>query len=454
MLDIEIKTTRVCLLVFHLFLTGLTLNAQFPSTTESPVIGQPCPDITFDKLLYYSKRHANLKDFTGKWLVLDFWNAHCGSCISSMPKIDSLNKAFSGKMQFILVGYTGSQYTKKSDMQTITRMYTRLQKKWNLNIPIYFDSVLFTRFSITGCPFIVVLDDKGIVRTITNTLQAKEILALLNDKEVNIPLASNSYQQAEQWKPVDLNHPFLLNNNGGRDTQYLFRTLLTNYNVDIPRFNAGYFFPFPEPNRVLFIGVSVLELYDIAYRDTMFNIPLRFKLNSYGRYWTTPILQMKDTSIFMSNTNSGVNLYCYSLEVPRNRANTVYMQKIMQKDLEMYFGYRGEIEKRQMPYWKLENVSFEKKNIDSSASEAPEEIEGDGLTGIVLRHSPVSSLINIIWGRNSSEPPFVDETGIKASVNITLDCDLTNFESLKTALKQNGLNLVRGTREMMVIVIK
>jgi hypothetical protein len=65
------------------------INAQGNDEAKCyPEVGKPCPDFTLHNIEYYSKKEASVKDFRGKWLILDFWNKGCGACIASFPKIN------------------------------------------------------------------------------------------------------------------------------------------------------------------------------------------------------------------------------------------------------------------------------------------------------------------------------------------------------------------------------
>ena len=55
---------------------------------------------------------------------------------------------------------------------------------------------------------------------------------------------------------------------------------------------------------------------------------------------------------------------------------------------------------------------------------------------------------------NDDTIPFFDETHFTNNIDITLDGDLTKFEEVRRVLQMNGLDIVKGTREMKALVIK
>jgi len=156
-----------------------------------PKIGKPCPDFHFKDVEHYSKKSISLKDFKGQWLMLDFWNRYCSVCLGRMPGTDSLHKKFSKRVSFILVGYTGSRYTHRSDDKPIHELYGKLRERLHIDLPIAYDSLLFHRFDIGACPYIVIIDPKGIVRGITTQLTKQNIKDLLSNKIPELDKAVN-----------------------------------------------------------------------------------------------------------------------------------------------------------------------------------------------------------------------------------------------------------------------
>lgn len=154
-----------------------------------PETRRRCPDFHFQDVEHYYKKNISLKDFRGQWLVLDFWNRYCSVCLNRMPGTDSLNRKFSKRVNFMLVGYTGSRYTHHSDDKPIHELYEKLRGRLDIDLPIAYDSLLFHRFDIGACPYIVIVDPKGIVRGITTRLTEQNIRDLLSGK---IPKLENA----------------------------------------------------------------------------------------------------------------------------------------------------------------------------------------------------------------------------------------------------------------------
>src|ERR1700752_909783 len=72
-------------------------------TYKEVQVGEMCPDLELNNFINYSKSSARISDFKGKLLILDFWATWCGPCIGAFPKLDSLQKKFSGKLQILAI---------------------------------------------------------------------------------------------------------------------------------------------------------------------------------------------------------------------------------------------------------------------------------------------------------------------------------------------------------------
>lgn len=73
--------------------------------TASINIGDHIPDIAITNLINYPTSTARIADFKGKLLILDFWATWCSPCIAMIPKMDSLQKEFTGRIQFLPIAY-------------------------------------------------------------------------------------------------------------------------------------------------------------------------------------------------------------------------------------------------------------------------------------------------------------------------------------------------------------
>ena len=48
----------------------------YADISGKPVVGKPCPDFTLNNLVNSKKPSLSLKDFKGKWLMIDIWDSN------------------------------------------------------------------------------------------------------------------------------------------------------------------------------------------------------------------------------------------------------------------------------------------------------------------------------------------------------------------------------------------
>src|ERR1700733_364619 len=78
------------------------LNLSAQNNVGRLTVGDKCPDVAL-ALVNYSNPKVNLSDFKGKYIILDFWATWCAPCVSSFPKMDSLQKKFNDKLVILPV---------------------------------------------------------------------------------------------------------------------------------------------------------------------------------------------------------------------------------------------------------------------------------------------------------------------------------------------------------------
>ena len=90
-------------IVLALLCLNFPIKAQTSLTQNGLKPGDELPDIKIHKLFNYPVKDTRLSAFRGKVLILDFWATWCSPCVAMMPRMDSLQKEFAGKIQFLPV---------------------------------------------------------------------------------------------------------------------------------------------------------------------------------------------------------------------------------------------------------------------------------------------------------------------------------------------------------------
>lgn len=163
-----------------------------------PIIGEPLPTVHFSDVQYHEKSRLSNSDFKGKWAVLYAWNRYCSLCLKKMPLLSQMQADFQDKVIFLLVGYNGTRYTKRSDDKDIRLLYERNRIEEKLKLSIAYDSLMFHQFNLGPSPYIIIVDPGGVVRYITSDINESQMEDILQGKAVWLRKA---YRRDEHLKP-------------------------------------------------------------------------------------------------------------------------------------------------------------------------------------------------------------------------------------------------------------
>lgn len=433
------KTTYIFRTLF-LLLCAIPVLSQ--SIKKEPikfeaVIGSTVPDYLISNVLYDSDKEFSIQKPPKKILILDFWATWCSPCVAMIPKIDSLQKAFKGEVDFVAVT-TQSKETVENFMQNII-------KKYGFAFPtIYSDKYLSRIFPHTSLPHYVWIGSDGKLLAITGIekINSASIQSMLQNQ-----MAVNWTVKKEARIPYQKDKPLLIDGNGGSGNTLIFHSVLTGY---IDGLLAEYNATRPDSikgRKISARNVNLYWLYSIAYGA---------EKNHFGE--NRIIYEVKDKSKITSNKvgleyaewmRNG-NAYCYEVIVPP--AMLGYEFKIMQEDLERYFPYKATVEKRKMKCLILTRTSKEDK-LKSKGGPAEATYNGFGCS---IRNTHLSffyAQLSVVYLQKSPIPLFND-TGYDGKVDMDINASLSNVKALNEALAKYDLALVEGEREIEMLVIR
>ncbi|PSL28093.1 redoxin domain-containing protein [Chitinophaga ginsengisoli] len=402
-----------------------------------PEIGKKIETFNFKNIKYYKHRSIPIDSFKGKWLILDVWDKHCTTCIASLPKMDSLQNKFSDEIQIVMVA--------PPDVEN-EKIYDRFREKMKLNLPGAFEDSIYERFDIAALPFIIVVDPGGIVKAVTYRVNFDDINDFLQGRTPVLPRIYGKTEQDKIHSRYDSKIPYLINGNGGAEDHILYRSLLTI--TDKPTEGFPSRIGLDKYGKFELLGVDLNFLYMYAFIGRYPHWGPRDSL--YGKFSPRVEWQPVDPSYSSQNEKGGEKFYCYSLIAPKEKGDKAYLMRVMQNDLMNYFGYSAYIEKKKMPYWRL-----------VASKDAPSKLKATGgayyvtpgkvATGVTVRNYPMKNFIILLPNDGT---PIIDETDISGNIDITLDCIMTDFNQVKKELNIHGLDLIRGEREMEVLIVK
>lgn len=445
--------------VFLICIFNFSFAQQMDAGYEPVEIGDTVPDITLTNLINYPIKTAKLSDFREKLLILDFWSTGCASCIESWPKLVSLQKKFSDRIQIILIN--------SSQEESIVRpLIEKREKVLGIDMSILpvlcGDTIPKQLFPYEGVPHIVWIDSDGVVYSITygNDLKEENIRALLEGRNV-VMHEKGRIKIMPKKRKFNLREPLFIKGNGQEELagKLISQSVLTEADSSF----SGNFNIFPREGNKNFkdckgmsaLNASIKGLYAFAYepRDANMVASHSRKLMEH-RPGERILFDLEDSTKYK-------NYYNYQLTVhkPTSRRK---LQEMMRLDLEKYFGLKARWEKRsrqclvfsiadttRISYNGSEKTRFIINDVEFKVSGSPSisNIRRYTMSEIVDWMETVVPAYIEKW-------PIIDETGVKGPVSIDLEADVFNYEKLHKALYEKyGMRLALEEREVGVLVL-
>ncbi|MEC5143922.1 redoxin domain-containing protein [Chitinophaga sp. 212800010-3] len=406
---------------------------SFSTESEYPEDGKLCPNFQLTGIKDYTVSSANIKDFRGKWLLLDFWDKHCLSCIEALPKVNEQLKKYKDRLQYILVG-------REDKEKKIYTLYSNLKKELGLNIPYLYDTTLFRQFDILACPTIVVINPEGVVYKYISSPSDRQLEAMMAGQSVAFFKTPRLHGRVDSSGNLSA-----LKDN---DERLIFRSQLVKSGLNF-NFNAGFSAEFLLRNgKFETCAATLFNLYMLAYFG-QFTIG-GSKDTLYGKIFSHPIIETSGQTILSKDSIDDIR-YCYSLVLPQKSNKNIAMH-IMRNDLKNYFGYDVSIEEREFPCWKLTSSESSRRKL---ATQGGTPYLNGGMDGFVARNYPIKEFLSLFTMFNNSlrKIPIIDETGIKGGIDIQFKHPYFTEEEVKKGLEENGLSLKKDHIKMKVLIL-
>jgi thiol-disulfide isomerase/thioredoxin len=420
---------KTCLLVL-LCLFG---SAVAQNKNSSLVIGDKLPDITAKNVIHHPTSEIKLSGYKGKILILDFWATWCSPCISLLPKTDSLQKIFKEEVQFLPVTY--------EPKEKVERLFSKLPKLKGVSLPLVIqDETLHKLFPHKTLPHYVWIDRTGTVIAVTEAVNATNIQNMIagqTDLEVKTDVVI----------PFSKEQPLLIGSNGGGAEHLKYHRLITGYIEGVP----GGYHVFKADSlyggRIQATNVPLPWLWQLAFSNGT-------KLFGYNQ----TVFEVKDPAPLLNNSVgkkyeawlSG-NGYGYELVVPKGFKGNMYA--LMQEDLALFYPqYEVKVESRKKPCLALVRTSIEDK-IKSKGGKSSFEFDATGGTLNNWTLAMLAAQLNTKYLQHLSTP-VVDQTNYKSQVDLKINADMSNIESIRKALQPYGLDLITSECDLEVIVVR
>jgi|GEM_PF-583803 len=409
-------------------------NGVIDITAQGIQIGQEVPDIQIQHMHNYSTTTAHLKDFRGKWLILDFWATWCSPCVGMIPRMDSLQRTFGSHVQFLSVTYQSS----KEVLPFLSKF--EKQKEQHFSLPVVTaDNKLRKLFPHKTLPHYVWINPAGVVAAITDAMA-------INTRNIKSAFAGQLQvaTKADKVQPYDLNKPLLINGNGGEGQDMQYHSLLTRA---IPYLPAGYDI-FKDENkqisRIVLRNVSLTKCYQVAFRNKAY-----FSKNRI-------LYHVKDKQPFTNEQHKADSVWlkesavCYELQVPSD--GELDAIELMQQDLVRLFPQY----KARVLEMKRDCLVLKRKGTVQHLETHDEKLSAKfSKVGCQLTNYPIAGFVmqlNVIFMQHSLYP-VLNESKLDR-INLKLEADMSNWQDLNRALSPYGLCLQRTKRKIKMLVIE
>jgi len=442
------------MIMIGLVLLATGLKAQENATPAFPQVGKPCPEFIFNHVTHFKTTHATNKDFLGKWLVLDFWDTGCHSCIHSFPFVNRRSKEFAGQLQYLMV----DMFSKDEKLGDVEAFYDKYRQRENLVMPCAFDSVLSRgAWTIYSAPTEVVVDPEGIVRGVTHDLVDNDLKNFIAGKMQELTPAFIGTDTIDH-RPVFEGIQAIQTG----DDQTLVHSVVSKFDEARVRLSDNY----NPPDNLDSCGIKgQIQIIDRTSSEIFYYAwcgvedPGVYSDNkNFGKISRFPILLLRDTSQFTVSEHSVYNHYAFELVAPPGKYSSIEMRSMMQAELECAFNCTARVEERELPCWLLKlRPGFKAKLVGNNGEVVV--IEHSDARWIIKNDSFGQSFWPGYVGRGElfDNRPIFNETGFKMQDNINLTISnrlVLNMEEAKKTLWDAGFELVPAKRKMKVLVIR
>ncbi len=397
-------------------------------------IGDTVPDITLTNVYNYPSSTIRLSDLKGKLVILDFWSTWCGSCIEAMPESEKLQKEFGDKIQIILVNVFPHD-----DVKKVAAFFAKRKQRTgdDLNLPYsLLQSEMVPYFPFISIPHYVWIDNKG--KIIATTSQNE--LTFLNITNALKGIVNGIHNKIDLLD-FSADIPLLVNGNGGKDSDFLYRSLFTKYiegivvNENVIRDNSG------KITRFCMFNNPPIMLLKAAYPDEL-NRPYNRILIECSHKTMFKPSEIYDSAYYQ-------NLFCYDLMIPPSSLSE--FQSYMKDDMKRYLGVKVVQSIR-----KINCLIITKKEATNPIATKGGKPEMDYAKKSIrkfMTNQPMRVLMDFL--NSHSSVPLIDETGISGNIDVELPADLFHLSpvSLKSFLQKNGFTVTQKEKAIQVAVI-
>jgi len=199
--------------------------------------------------------------------------------------------------------------------------------------------------------------------------------------------------------------------------------------------------------KITILNCPLLLLYDTALRDKFILSKNRLVIETIDSNLINSKLKGTAYRKWLENGNG----FCYELNVEPEFAKNIY--EFMRDDLRKLFPkYRAVIEKRNKEVYILKRTS-EVDKIGTIGQPYSASFSHNGCKMVNTYLIQLISQLNMIY-QQKCPYPIIDGTGYLGKVDIELDANLSNIDSINKALMRYDLAFEKSEAPIEILVIK
>ena len=441
--DVRIKPCVCGILLILSFVSGhAQQNNQkrgiIDVITQGMQIGDTLSAVHLSSVHNHLDTSITVPSQTAELTIIDFWATWCGACIAYFPEIISLQETFAGRVRFVAVSKETS-----GEIETFTENW-RKSGRPVLNFPVVSeDTVLNTTFSYRVLPHYVWVDREGVVVAITNSTAVKADLI----EQVLEGDNSNVRQKEDLHRDYDRTKPLLYRGELEKDGLFSY-SQLSGFQEGI---GSGHFVSTTrkgvDPNfaRLTVRNVDIVYLFQLAFSDLVEEPFTFFKLDGSVQKELRPELSGDELKHWIRDGNR----YCYEIILPQSKGEQLipYMR---QNILKSFPEYQASVEQIDTDFWVLKCRDKERLR-----SKGGEQVIDNSLRHFTLQNAilfPFVDRLDFI-NRSRNNPPVIDETQIDFKVDLDVETDMRDIDSLNSALAPYSLYFEIESRPTPTLVI-
>jgi len=379
----------------------------------------------------------------GKVVVLDFWATWCAPCVMMIPRMDSLQREFGKKVEFVSVAYQPEAEVKFF----MSKLEAQRGKHFDL-AEVYGDTVLRRLFKPVSYPHYVWIGADGRVVAVTGFQQVtrENLSGVLRGGTVASTVRDN---KEIAW---DYQKPMLIGGNGGDGSNLLYHSFLTSYT---PGMHPGLAIVNDSVTgrKITLKNNPLIWFFDVAWSDSGRN---------FNRQNTR--LLVRDTARIDNHRQAGKdyvdwlargNGFCYELQVPRALAPAALL--MMRQDIGRYFTqYTADIIKEKRVCYVLSRLA---NGHSPGRSGKATDVRLDRF-GWSMSDCTLGILCERINYYQLLPYPVVDESGIDDPVDIEVPISKVGQDgkpdivAINLELAKFGLELKQAERTREILAIR